>query len=136
MPSAIALWFTSMFASAALAVLLAAPAPVTAAELAPLLAARLELEAQAALEARRYGDAAAKLAGSEQPGARFLRALALVEGGRPADALGPLEALEERLPEIADRIAYLRGLALQASGRPAQALAAWSGVPDRSLLAP
>ncbi len=125
-----------MVPAAALAVLLAAPAPVTAAELAPLLGARAEVEGQAALEERRFGEAAAKLAASEHPGARFLRALALVQAGRPADALAPLDELDQRLPEIADRIAYLRGLALQASGRPAEALLAWSGVPDRSLLAP
>ncbi len=78
-----------MFPAAALAVLLAAPAPVTAAELAPLLGARAEVEGLAALEEGRYRDAAAKLAASEQPGARFVRALALVEAGRPADALRP-----------------------------------------------
>ncbi|HEX9052890.1 MAG TPA: transglycosylase SLT domain-containing protein [Anaeromyxobacter sp.] len=124
-----------MFPAAALAVLLAAPAPVTAAELAPLLGARAEVEGLAALEEGRYRDAAAKLAASEQPGARFVRALALVEAGRPADALAPLEDLGARLPEIADRLAYLRGLALDAAGRPGDALAAWAAVPDGSLLA-
>ncbi len=123
-------------AAALAALLLSAPAPVTAAELAPLLGARAEVEGLAALEERRFGEAAAKLATSEQPGARFLRALALVELGRPADALAPLGELEAKLPEIADRVAYLRGLALDAAGRPAEALAAWSQVPDGSLLAP
>jgi soluble lytic murein transglycosylase len=122
--------------SAALAVLLAAPAPVTAAELAPLLTATAEVEALAALEARRFGDAAAKLGASRQPGARFLRALALVEAGRPAEALPPLEKLDDRLPAIADRVAHLRGLALDAAGRPRDALLAWSRIPDGSLLAP
>src|SRR5512138_1203859 len=126
-----------MFPAAALAaVLFAAPAPVTADELAPLLGARAEIEGLAALEEGRYRDAAAKLAASEQPGARFVRALALVEAGRAADALKPLEALEARLPAIADRVAYLRGLALVAAGRPGDALVAWSTVPDGSLLAP
>src|SRR5512139_1617225 len=101
----------------------AAP-PVTAAELAPLLGARAEVEGRAALEERRYGEAAAKLATSQHPGARLLRAQALVEAGRAADALAPLDDLEERLPEIADRIAHLRGVALEAAGRPGEALLA------------
>jgi soluble lytic murein transglycosylase len=126
-----------MVPAAALAALfLTASTPVTAAELAPLLGARAEVEALAALEDGRYRDAAAKLAADDQPGARFVRALALVGAGHAAEALKPLQGLDARLPEIADRIAYLKGLALDASGRPGEALAAWSSVPDGSLLAP
>jgi len=120
---------------AVLAVLLAAPAPLTASDLAPLLRSPAEVEARAALDEGRFSDAAAKLAGSAHPGARYLRALALVEAGRPAEALAPLEGLAAPLPEIADRIADLRARALEAAGRPGDALPVWSSVGDGSLLA-
>ena len=120
---------------AVLAVVLAAHAPVTPADLAPLLGAGPDLDGRAAFEAGRFGEAAAKLARSRHPGAAYLRALALAEEGRLAAAVGPLAGLEATLPDIADRILYLRGRALEASGRPGEALAAWARVPDGSLLA-
>src|SRR5512138_3149065 len=107
---------------AVLAVALAAHPPVTPADLSPILGAGPDLEGRAALEAGRFGDAAAKLARSRTPAAAFLRALALVEGGRPAEAIGPLAGLEASLPDIADRIAHLRGAALEAAGRKKEAL--------------
>ncbi len=120
---------------AVLAVALAAagPALITAQDLAPLLGAA-EADAVAALEDGRFAEAAAKLAKSKAPVAAYLRALALVEAGRPADALGALDGLEAALPDIADRVAHLRGRALEAAGREREALAAWVAVPDGSLL--
>jgi soluble lytic murein transglycosylase len=119
---------------AVLAVVLAAHARVTPSDLAPLLGAGSDLDGRAAFDARRYGDAAAKLARSRQPAAAYLRVIALVEDGRAADAVRPLTGLEVALPEIADRIAYLRGRALEAAGRAKEALEAWSAVPEGSLL--
>ena len=118
-----------------LSALVSAAAPITAADLAPLLGAGLETEGGAALSERRFADAVAKLARGRTPGAAFLRAIALVEAGRPAEAVAPLEGLEARLPDVADRIAYLRGEALLAARRPRDAIAAWAAVPDGSLLA-
>ena len=117
-----------------LAVLLAA-APLTAADLSPLLAEGAAAGGVAAYEAGRYGEAAQKLATSPQPGAAFVRALALLQAGRPTDALRAAEGLDAKLPEVADRIAYLRAEALGASGRQRDALSAWSAVPDGSLRA-
>jgi soluble lytic murein transglycosylase len=113
-----------------------AAAPITPADVAPLLGGGLAAQTRAALEERRFGDAARALARSDEPGAAFVRALALVEGGRPAEALAPLDRLEARLPDVADRVAHLRGRALEAAGRPREAVAAWAAVPDGSLLGP
>jgi soluble lytic murein transglycosylase len=124
-----------MLEAVILSALVSTAAPITAADLAPLLGAGLEAEAGAALAERRFADAAAKLARSSSPGAAFLRALALVEAGRPAEAIAPLAGLEASLPDVADRIAHLRGEALLAAKRPREALAAWATVPDGSLLA-
>ena len=115
--------------------LVAAASPITAAELAPLLGAGPEGQGGAAFAERRWAEAAAKLARSTSPGAAFLRARALVEAGRPEEAIAPLADLETRLPDVADRIAYLRGEALHGAKRPREALAAWAAVPDGSLLA-
>ncbi len=115
-------------------VVAAAPAPVTAADLAPLLGAGLEADARTAFDAGRFADAAARLARSTSPGAAWLRSIALVEAGRSADALGVLEGLEAKLPDIADRVAHLRGRALDLAGRRQEAMAAWAQVPDASLL--
>jgi soluble lytic murein transglycosylase len=121
---------------AVLAVALAAHASVTQTDLAPLLAPGPEAEGKAALEHGRFAEAAAKLALSPQPGAAYVRALALVEARRPAEAVGALAGLEPALPDIADRIANLRAEALQAAGRGKEAADAWALVPDSSLLAP
>ncbi|HEX9401452.1 MAG TPA: transglycosylase SLT domain-containing protein [Anaeromyxobacter sp.] len=117
---------------ALLAVLLAA-APLTAADLTPLLADGSAGDGKAAFDAGRYADAAQKLARSPLPGAAFLRAIALVRERRPEEALRAAEGLEAKLPEIGDRIACLRAEALEEVGRPRDALAAWAGVPDGSL---
>lgn len=118
-----------------LVALLVAAAPLTAADLSPLLAEGAAAEGKTAFDAGRYGEAAQKLAKSPLPGAAFLRALALLQAGRPAEALRAAEGLDEKLPEIADRVAYLRAEALEAAGRPRDALSAWAAVPDGSLRA-
>jgi soluble lytic murein transglycosylase len=118
---------------AALAALLAAAAPLTAADLAPLLAEGAAADGKAAYDAGRFEEAARKLRSSPLPGAAFLRALALAQAGKHAEAIEATEGLADKLPDVADRIAYLRAEALEASGRRAEALAAWARVPDRSL---
>lgn len=121
-----------------LVALLAAPlatAPLTAADLSPLLADGPGSEGRAAFEAGRWPEAAQRLARSKEPGAAFLRAAALLRAGRPAEALGAAEGLEQALPALADRVAFLRAEALEQEGRPADALAAYAAVPDGSLRA-
>jgi soluble lytic murein transglycosylase len=117
-----------------LAVLLAA-APLTAADLSPLLAEGAAGDGKAAFDAGRYADAAHKLARSAHPGAAFVRAIALLRAGRHAEALAATDGLAERLPEIADRVGIVRAEALEAAGRREEAIAAWAAVPDGSLRA-
>jgi soluble lytic murein transglycosylase len=117
-----------------LAVALAA-SPLTAADLAPLLTEGAGPEGQAAFQAGRYLEAAERLARSPAPGAAWLRALALFRAGEHEEALRVSAGLEEKLPEIADRILHLRAEALEAAGRDGEALAAWAAVPDGSLRA-
>jgi soluble lytic murein transglycosylase len=111
----------------------AAVAPLTAADLTPLLADGPASEGLAAYEAGRYAEAAQRLARSPAPGAAFLRASALFQAGRPAEAREAAEGLAAKLPDIADRIAFLRAEALEAEGRGAEALAAFAEVSDGSL---
>jgi soluble lytic murein transglycosylase len=117
-----------------LAVLVAA-GPIGAADLAPLLTEGAALQGKAAFDEGRYLEAAQKLARSPAPGAAYLRALALLRAGEDEAALRVADGLEEKLPEIADRILHLRAEALEEAGRPAEALAAWAAVPDGSLRA-
>jgi soluble lytic murein transglycosylase len=113
----------------------AAPAatPITAGDLAPLLADGPAAEGRVAYEGGRWAEAAQRLARSKEPGAVFLRASALLRAARPADAIQAASGLEEALPDIADRIAFLRAEALEAVDRGADALAAYAEVPDGSL---
>jgi soluble lytic murein transglycosylase len=120
--------------TAVLAVALAAHAPVTPADLATLVAPGPTEEGKAALDRGRYAEAVAKLSRSQEPAAAYLRALALEEARRPAEAVQALERLEAALPDIADRISYLRGEALAAAHRSKEAVDAWSLVPDGSIL--
>jgi soluble lytic murein transglycosylase len=113
-----------------------APAPITAADLAPLLPDGPGAEGRAAYEAGRWAEAAQRLAKSRVPGAAFLRATALLRAGRPGEALQASDGLEKALPDLADRVAFLRAEALEATGRPADALAAYGAVPDGSLRGP
>jgi soluble lytic murein transglycosylase len=113
---------------------LALAAPLTAADVSPLLAEGAAAGV-AAFEAGHFDEAARKLAGSPDPAAAFVRALALFRAGRPAEALEAAQGLEGKLPDIADRIAMLRGDALDLDGQHGAALEAWSAVPDGSLRA-
>jgi soluble lytic murein transglycosylase len=115
---------------------LALAAPLTAADLSPLLAEGGAADGVAAYEAGRYEDAARALSGRKEPGAAFVRALALLHAGRPRDALRASDGLDAKLPEVSDRIAMLRGEACEADGRDADALEAWAAVPDGSPRAP
>jgi soluble lytic murein transglycosylase len=101
----------------------------------PAFASGVAAQAKAAFDAGRYGEAAAKLAAVKTPEAAYLRALSLVESGRGAQAIRPLDGLEAKLPDIADRVLFLRGRALEQAGRQKEALAAWAAVPDGSRLA-
>ncbi len=105
----------------------------TPADVEPFFTGGRLARARADLAARRWDDAAAELAGAREPQARFLRALALVEGRRAADALRPLEGLEAALPDIADRVAFLRGRAYDASKAWGAAAEAYGGVPRGSF---
>ena len=125
-----------MIIAALAAVALASVVPADAAlDLTPFFRTGPAAQAKAAFDAGRHAEAAAKLARAPEPEARLLRAMALAEAGRVAEALGALDGLEARLPDAADRIALLRGRALDAAGRPGEAVAALDAVPDGSLVA-
>jgi soluble lytic murein transglycosylase len=127
---------------AALAALLCLAAPPASraaldeAALAPIFQRGAAAEGKAAYDAGRHAEAAARLAGSDLPEAAYVRALALLELARPADALAALAGLEARLPDLGDRVLFLRGEALAGVNRPREALSAWAAVPDGSLLGP
>ncbi|HSN92761.1 MAG TPA: lytic transglycosylase domain-containing protein [Anaeromyxobacteraceae bacterium] len=125
---------------AALAALALAALPEAAprlgeADLAPFFAEGPAAGAKAAFDAGRFAEAARLLAKVPGPQARFLRALALAEAGRPAEALDAAGGLESDLPDLADRVHFLRGQELEAQGRRQEAAAALAGVRDGSLLA-
>lgn len=127
-------------AALAVALCLAAPPPpraeLTEADLAPVFQSGALAEGKAAYDAGRHAEAAARLAGSDLPEAAYVRALALLEAARPADALAALEGLEGRLPDLRDRVLFLRGEALAGANRQREALVAFAAVPDGSLLGP
>ncbi len=125
-----------MITAALAAVVLASVTPSDAVlDLTPAFQGGPAAQAKAAFDAGRHAEAAAKLAHVATPEARLLRAMALAEAGRAAEALAPLEGLEARLPDAADRISLLRGRALEAAGRGREAVAALAAVPDGSLVA-
>jgi soluble lytic murein transglycosylase len=114
----------------------ASPALLSEADLAPLFRTGPEAAAKAAYDAGRFEEAAARLTRSAGPAAPYLRALALLEIGRYAEALRALDGLAARLPDLADRVEFLRGEALAGAGRRREAIDAWGLIPDTSLLAP
>ncbi|HSD19995.1 MAG TPA: transglycosylase SLT domain-containing protein [Anaeromyxobacter sp.] len=125
-----------MITAALAAVALASVTPPDVSlDLSPLFRSGPAIEAKAAFDAGRHAEAATKLARVASPEARLLRAMALAEAGRVADALGPLDGLEAKLPDAADRIVLLRGRALDARGRAREAVASLAAVPDGSLVA-
>jgi soluble lytic murein transglycosylase len=111
-----------------------APAPVTERDVAPLFAAGPLARARADLEAGRHDAAARGFAAAPSPEARYLRAIALVEGRRGADAVKALAGLERDLPAIADRIAFWRARAHEAAGDGRAAARAYADVKEGSVL--
>jgi soluble lytic murein transglycosylase len=115
----------------------APPPRIGLADLAPaFVAGTPAAEGKAAYDAGQHAEAVVDLARAPQPEAAYVRALALVELGRHAEALRVLDGLATRLPELSDRLRFLEGKALAGAGRREEALAAWAAVPDGSLLAP
>jgi soluble lytic murein transglycosylase len=120
----------------------AAPAPPAAAadaawmsdaDVAPLFPDGPLARAAADLDAARPADAAA-LAASPRPEARYLAAVALMQRGDHAAALPLLLRLDEKLPDLADRVAFRRGQALDAADRRREAAASYRLVAQGSLL--
>jgi soluble lytic murein transglycosylase len=111
------------------------PGPRAALDPTPVFASGPGATALAALADGRHAAAAAAFAKLPGPEAAFLRAIALEALGRDAEAVRALAGLEEKLPDLADRIALHRGRALERSGRKREALAAWGTVTDGSLVA-
>lgn len=117
----------------------ARPPPATRmapAALEPALKEGPGADGKAAYDAGRFDEAAAKLARSPLPEAAYVRALALLERSRAAEALAALEGVEAKLPDLADRVHFVRAEALAGVGRQQDALREWAAVPDGSLLAP
>lgn len=112
----------------------APPAPFTEADAAPLFAAGPLAKARADLEAGRFEAAAKGFERATAPEARYLRAMALVQARRGAEGMTALAGLEEKLPELADRVAFWRARAREAAGAPRAAAADYAGVGEGSLL--
>jgi soluble lytic murein transglycosylase len=109
-------------------------AALTDADVAPLFAKGSLARAKAAFDAGRLDEAADLFARAKEPEGRYLRALALLEAGRGAEAVKVLAGLAEALPAIADRVHHAEGRALEAAGRRRDAAAAFARVPQRSLV--
>ena len=112
------------------------PAEVTLgdADVAPLLTAPRANRAVADIAAGRYDAAAKGLDGFAEPGARYLRGLALVESRRGPDALKAMAGLERTLPELSDRIAFWRARAHELAGENRAAAASYGDIREGSLL--
>jgi soluble lytic murein transglycosylase len=107
--------------------------PLREPDIAPLFTGPLE-PALADFQAGRFEAAARGFERSRKPQARYVRAVALVAVGRPAEAVKALEKLELSLPDIADRVALWRGRALDLVPAPRAAAAAYAEVKEGSLL--
>jgi soluble lytic murein transglycosylase len=90
--------------------------------------------AVADLEAGRAAQAAGPLATASVAAGRYLAAVAYLQSGQHAKALPVLDGLEQRLPDLADRVLFRRGQALDAAGRRRDAAAAYREVPEHSIL--
>ena len=112
----------------------AAPPLFTEADVAPLFATGPLAMARADLEAGRHEAAAKGFERASEPEARYLRAVALVGARRGPEALKALSGLEEKLPDLADRIAVWRARARELSGAPRAAAADYAQVGEGSLL--
>ena len=112
----------------------AASAAFTDAEAASLFTSGPLAKARADLEAERWDAAAKGFERSDEPEARYLRAIALVEARRGTAALKALAALEEKLPDLSDRIAFWRARAHELAGEGRAAATAYAAVREGSLL--
>jgi soluble lytic murein transglycosylase len=119
-----------------LAALAASTPAIGDGDLRPLIEPGLLTAVRRAVQEGRPEEAAALLDGREEPPARFLRADALVRAGKGDEALRALAGLAVALPDVADRVAAIAAQAEELAGRPAEAAAAWSRVPEGSLLWP
>jgi soluble lytic murein transglycosylase len=96
-------------------------------ETSPVLALALQPpdKRAAALE-----DIATARPSDEQPRARYLRAVDLIEQGNGGQSLPLLENLEQDYPLLAPLVLVKRGQALKASGQPEAAQQTWQAVVD------
>lgn len=106
----------------------------TDADAAPLFTAGPLAKAQADFEAERWEAAAKGFERAAEPEARYLRAVALVEAHRVPAALKALAGLDEKLPELADRITFWRARAHELAGEARAAASAYAAVGEGSLL--
>ncbi len=112
----------------------APPPPFTEAEVAPIFVAGPAARALAEFVAGDYEGAAKDFVKVSEPGARYLRAVALVKVGRGPEALKALAGLEEKLPDLSDRIAFSRARAHELSDEGKEAAAAYGAIKEGSLL--
>jgi soluble lytic murein transglycosylase len=111
------------------------PPRMTERDVAPLFAGPGALaKARADLEAGRYDAAARGFAAAAEPEARYLRAIALVEARRGADAVSTLAGLEAKLPDLADRVAFWRARAHEVAGDGRAAARSYAQVKEGSIL--
>jgi soluble lytic murein transglycosylase len=108
--------------------------PFTEAEVAPLFTTGPASRALDDFQAGRYEAAAKGFESADEPAARYLRALALVEAGRGPDALRAFTGLEEKLPDLADRVAFSRARTHELMGESRTAGSAYGGVKMGSIL--
>jgi peptidoglycan lytic transglycosylase len=111
-----------------------AAATLGEADVAPLLTGPRAGRAAADYAAGKFEAAAKALEGATAPGARYLRALSLVEAKRGPDALTAMAGLERALPDIADRVAFHRARAHELVGDDLAAAKSYGEVQPGSLL--
>ncbi len=108
------------------------PALLSEADLAPALSGP-PAGAAALLEAGRPAEALAALGQATRPEARVIRAQALEAIGHSDEALRALDGLEGKLPALADRIRSSRGRILASQGRHREAVEAFALVSAGAL---
>jgi len=121
----------------ALALLAGSPAgAVSEADVRPVFESGPLSPAAAAIRSGRPPEVASALEGRAEPEARFLRSRALVQLGRGPEAEALLAGVAAAFPDVADRVNALAAQAAELSGRPADAEAAWTRIPEDSVLWP
>jgi soluble lytic murein transglycosylase len=117
---------------ASFAVLAPAPDSFAGRDLSPLLQGGPAAAGQL-LSVGNWEAALSALQGAGQPEARYLRSLAQEATGAYAAALGSLDSLEDRLPDLAGRIYAARGRCLAGLSRHLEAASAFAAVPPGSV---